>query len=51
LIALINTNIANMGDSNSTESESAKIAAHYKNTLQFIKWKKDSDVHYKEIEV
>jgi len=51
LIALINTNIANMGETNSTESEPAKITAHYKNTLQFIKWKKESDPHYKEIEV
>jgi len=51
LIALINTNIANMGESNSNETESAKITAHYKNTLQFIKWKKESDNHYQEIEV
>jgi len=50
LIALINTNIANMGEG-SSESDSSKITAHYKNTLQFIKWKKETDPHYKEIEV
>jgi len=48
LIALINNN---MGDSNSVDGEAAKTTAHYKNTLQFIRWKKESDTHYQGIEV
>jgi len=41
LIALINTNIANM--------DAAHEVTHYKNTLEFIKTKKESDPRYKAI--
>jgi len=50
LIALINTNIANMGEA-AADSDTGRITQHYKNSLQFIKSKKDSDARYKEIEV
>jgi len=51
LIALINTNIANMETNANPESETAKIATHYQNTLNYIKWKRESDARYKEIEI
>lgn len=51
LIALINTNIANMESNANPESESAKITTHYHNTLNYIKGKRESDARYKEIEV
>jgi len=50
LIALINTNIANMEGASNPESDNAKITNHYQNTLAFIKWKQESDDRYKEIE-
>jgi len=50
LIALINTNIANMDGSN-PDSDVGRITTHYQNTLNFIKWKKESDTRYAEIEV
>jgi len=43
LIALINTNIANM--------DAAQEVTHYKNTLEFIKMKKESDPRYKSITI
>jgi len=51
LIALINTNIANMEGATNPESEISKITTHYKNTLDFIKWKKESDAKYQEIQI
>jgi len=51
LIALINNNIANMEGATNPDSEISKIATHYKNTLDFIKWKKESDTKYQEISV
>jgi len=50
LIALINTNIANM-DTSTPGSETSKIAVHYQNTLNYIRWKTSSDPRYKEIEI
>lgn len=47
LIALINTNIANMDSSAETASA---INSHYQNTLNFIKWKKETDTRYQEID-
>jgi len=46
LIELINTNIANMDS-----SDTSAISAHYKNTLAFIRFKKQSDTKYQEIEI
>jgi len=51
LIALINTNIANMDGATNPESDVGKITTHYQNTLNFIKWKRESDPRYKDIEV
>jgi len=51
LIALINTNIANMEGASNPETESAKVQTHYQNTLNFIKWKRESDERYNEIEL
>jgi len=50
LIALINTNIANM-DTAGSDSENSKIITHYQNTLNFIQWKTQSDPRYREIAV
>jgi len=47
LIALINTNIANM-EAGNPESETNKIMTHYQNTLKFIKLKKETEPRYKE---
>jgi len=46
LIELINTNIANMDG-----AETAAINSHYKNSLEFIRFKKQSDPKYKDIEI
>lgn len=46
LIELINTNIANMDG-----ADTAAINTHYKNTLEFIRLKKESDTRYNEIEI
>jgi len=46
LIELINTNIANMDG-----ADTAAINTHYKNTLEFIKLKKESEERYREIEI
>jgi len=66
LIALINTNIANMDTANSNTSgtstdappsgsgpETAKIISHYQNTINFIKWKREvvADARYREIQI
>jgi vacuolar protein sorting-associated protein 35 len=47
LIELINTNIANMDSS----ADTASINSHYKNTLEYIRLKKQSDEKYKDIEI
>jgi len=46
LIELINTNISNMDG-----TDTAAINSHYKNTLEFIRIKKESDARYREIEI
>jgi len=46
LIELINTNIANMDG-----TDTLAINTHYKNTLEFIRYKKQSDEHYSQIEI
>jgi len=49
LIELINTNIANMDT-----TDSAAITTHYKNTLEFIRYKKsssESSEKYQNIEI
>jgi len=48
LIALINTNIANM-ETGSPESETSKVVTHYQNSLRFIKMKREQDPRYKDI--
>lgn len=47
LIELINTNIANMDSSADTNA----INNHYKNTLEYIRLKKQADEKYKDIEI
>jgi len=48
LIALINTNLANI---DSSSSESVIVKLHFQNTLKHIKKKKESDPTYAELEV
>jgi len=50
LVELIQTEIGNMDSSNET-SETRAIIAHYQNTLDFIKWKKNIDERYKQIQI
>jgi len=48
LIALINTNLANI---DSSSSESVTVKTHFQNTLKHIKKKKESEQSYNELDV